>query len=126
VKGCWKTKGKWTDWTAWNECLEPYTNPCGEGRRTRTRDCVGEGVHYKFHCDGEKVEYDCPDANCEAITTTGKWTDWTAWSECSKPYIKPCGKGISLRTRMCLGDRVNTSHTYDINCEGEYAEYLSN
>ena len=49
--------------------MEPYTHPCGEGRKTRTRDCVGEGVHYKFHCDGEKVEYDCPDANCEAITT---------------------------------------------------------
>ena len=52
----------WTDWTAWS----------GEGRRTRTRDCVGEGVHDNLHCDGEKVEYDCPDANCEAITTTGE------------------------------------------------------
>ncbi|XP_074627228.1 uncharacterized protein LOC141885237 isoform X4 [Acropora palmata] len=85
--------GDWSGWNAWSPC----SVTCGNGRQERTRKCNDPVPEYggKF-CEGPAREFH----NCEEDDCPGFWSDWSAWSACSKT----CGVGGRRdRTRTCQG-----------------------
>lgn len=52
--------GKWGDWTNWTEC----SVTCGDGKKTRSRDC-SPPTHGGKDCEGEPTETeDCKNDDC--------------------------------------------------------------
>ena len=78
---------KWGPWKNWCPC----SVSCGNGRRTRSRDCIGADPGHE-NCQGENMEFaDCNNGPCP------EWGNWGSWSECSVD----CGVGKETRTRIC-------------------------
>ncbi|CAG5111539.1 Oidioi.mRNA.OKI2018_I69.chr2.g5840.t1.cds [Oikopleura dioica] len=76
---------EWSQWSDFSECGVT----CGNGKRSRTRECVGE----IGECPGEGIEFqDCFRGLCP------KWAQWEDWSACTKS----CGTGAKSRVRECL------------------------
>ena len=93
---------EWSFWSKWSTC----TKTCGVGVRNRSRYCNGPA------CPGPKNQQQkcgwkiCPTFPPETTTTedpngnpdAAQYSRWSAWSTCTKP----CGGGMSYRTRNCL------------------------
>ncbi|XP_028403035.1 uncharacterized protein LOC114525803 isoform X3 [Dendronephthya gigantea] len=78
------------EWSAWSSC----SVTCGPGKKTRARKCSMADPGDSF-CKGDTNETaDCNDAHCPV---DGGFSDWTAWSSCSKT----CGTGLEKTMRSC-------------------------
>ena len=77
----------WSSWSPWSSC----SVTCGEGRRTRGRDC--SPLTRGQTCEGE----DSQEERCGQPCST--WSPWSAWSQCSTS----CGPGRRTRERTCQG-----------------------
>ncbi|XP_052832006.1 SCO-spondin isoform X2 [Octopus bimaculoides] len=85
--------GEWDEWSSWAPC----STSCGNGRQKRVRICLPN----RTHCDGNRKEVKhCMERNCtqgKFVSTGGRWTQWTEWSNCSVA----CGSGQQKRRRTC-------------------------
>uniref|UniRef100_UPI00193A61B8 uncharacterized protein LOC120335429 n=1 Tax=Styela clava TaxID=7725 RepID=UPI00193A61B8 len=90
----------WMEWSSWSGC----SVTCGEnGRRTRTRFCVG-GDETNDGCDGPSTDSEsCNELDCPF------WSEWTAFTECDVT----CGGGKRSHTRICLNGKAG-----DVGCVG--------
>ncbi|KAL7301189.1 hypothetical protein TKK_0006159 [Trichogramma kaykai] len=96
----------WNDWSPWSACSQT----CGGGIQYRMKNCDTST------CEGPMTESrPCNTKPCrltfsqqtdssleiteQSATTTGQWSCWTDWTECSAV----CGFGLRSRTRVCLG-----------------------
>jgi len=95
--------GTWSQWSSWSKC----DRSCGGGIKRRTRDCPkGEGECYAPMDKPKEQERSCNE-KIECPTEPGEsnklgnvmWTDWSAWSDCSKS----CGPGTQKAQRYCKG-----------------------
>ena len=77
----------WSSWSPWSSC----SVTCGEGRRSRGRDC--SPLTRGQTCDGEDSEEERCGQPCSA------WSPWSPWSQCSTS----CGPGRRTRERTCQG-----------------------
>jgi len=84
--------GGWSAYSAWSSC----SKPCGGGEQSRTRTCTNPAPqHGGKDCVGDAKETrKCNESPC---AVDGGWTDYSAWSACSKT----CGGGVQTRTRTC-------------------------
>ena len=88
--GCSKEKCPfWSDWSAYSDC----SVTCGDGRKTRTRECIN-GQPGILGCQfGETIDQiPCSKAKCSF------WSSWFAYGDCSVT----CGDGTRIRTRECI------------------------
>jgi len=99
--------GKWSEWTDWSQC----TVSCGGGTSQRSRTCK-PAENGGIDCVGDSVE--TRDCNTQVCPKDGTWSDWSPWSQCSRP----CGGGSQSRTRTCLY-RAGTGS----DCVGDNIEY---
>ncbi|XP_063677760.1 sushi, von Willebrand factor type A, EGF and pentraxin domain-containing protein 1-like [Bolinopsis microptera] len=87
-----KCRGIWSDWGKWRGlCSESCS-----GHRTRTRDCVNNGLFYCGDptCSGDDTQRE----RCGGDRTNGGWSEW------SVPECRYCGQK-RLRTRKCDSPR---------------------
>ncbi|XP_034974876.2 adhesion G protein-coupled receptor B2 [Zootoca vivipara] len=82
--------GLWEDWSPWSLC----TMTCGQGSRTRMRQCVAP-QHGGKACKGPEVQN--KSCNIALCPVEGQWLDWGSWSRCSVS----CSNGTQQRTRKC-------------------------
>ena len=102
--GC--KREQWTQWSSWSNC----SKPCGIGRQSRTRDCIGE--YGRTKCEGFTKNWRvCNTHSCES-----QWSEWGSWSPCSvtcsfghqrrsretKCERSPCQKQIESVVRVCV------------------------
>lgn len=92
----------------WSDC----TVTCGSGQRSRTRSCPIP----KACTPGSEYENDPQPCSPNACPS---WSEWTAWSTCSKT----CGQGNRQRKRTCspvpdgcLGSGENVEPCFDKPC----------
>ncbi|CAF1196928.1 unnamed protein product, partial [Didymodactylos carnosus] len=82
--------GKFADWSEWKSC----SVTCGEGYRSRKRQCLQDGVETLTHnCIGKDLEIQ----PCN-ITTCPMYGPWSSWTPCSTF----CGIGSKQRNRSCV------------------------
>jgi len=95
---------KWSEWTSWSDC----SSTCGEGLRTKFRECLNGGVG-DGECQGSLAEVvKC--VNPEPCQAEVKWEQWGDWSECSVTS----GLGTYERFRDCKG-----ANPGDAECPGD-------
>lgn len=84
--------GGFTNWANFTEC----TRTCGNGTKFRFRNCTNPIPKYSGrNCTGPyKERVFCNSFPCPI---DGGYTEWTDFSNCSKP----CGNGTKYRTRNC-------------------------
>lgn len=84
--------GGFSEWSNFSEC----SRPCGVGLRNRTRHCTNpEPMHGGRDCRGEQIEFKV--CNVFPCPVHGDYTQWSAFSTCSKT----CDSGTMKRTRNC-------------------------
>merc|ERR1711881_269332 len=84
---------------------------CGDGTKTRTRTCSNPApAHGGDDCTGNAADSDsCNEKKCPI---DGKWSDYGAFTDCSKS----CGGGTQSKSRTC----TNPAPQFDgKDCEGE-------
>ncbi|RUS74602.1 hypothetical protein EGW08_017644, partial [Elysia chlorotica] len=102
--------GGYSEWSPWGAC----SSSCGRGERLRTRTCdspaPGNGGR---DCVGPSTEY----ATCtmELCPVDGRFSEWSAWSECSKT----CGQAVKKRVRECIQPSHGGRH-----CRGDTVELM--
>ena len=98
----------WSTWSKYSDC----TVTCGDGVKTRTRECIN-GSAGSPGCEiGETFEQiSCRKEKCAF------WSAWSEYRECSVT----CGDGISTRTRECINGSAG-HHGCEI---GETIEQIS-
>eukprot|EP00105_Crassostrea_gigas_P008141 XP_011422609.1 PREDICTED: SCO-spondin [Crassostrea gigas] len=105
---CNDVYGVWQLWTSWK--VVQVNNVY---KRQRTRDCAST------ECAGDPVEEEpCTGTLCAGGVQSpvdGGFTDWAAWSSCSKT----CGGGTSERVRSC--SQPTPAHGGK-NCTGDSSE----
>ncbi|KAL5252397.1 hypothetical protein ACHWQZ_G015236 [Mnemiopsis leidyi] len=87
-----KCRGIWSDWGRW----QGHCSDSCSGNRTRTRQCVNNGLFYCGDpaCEGEHSQ----EESCGGQRTNGGWSEW------SVPECRYCGQK-RLRTRKCNSPR---------------------
>ncbi|XP_076806101.1 uncharacterized protein LOC143449687 isoform X2 [Clavelina lepadiformis] len=80
----------WGKWGSWVSC----SSSCGDGVRSRSRECIGDFPLQYCAPGSRKEEEGCNLGEC------ARWGDWSPWTECSAT----CGPGSRIRSRKCLGD----------------------
>jgi hypothetical protein len=90
--------GGWSEWTDWTACTEL----CGGGTRNRTRECNNPLPAYEGKdCEGSNIAQEaCNEGPCPI---NGGWSDWSAWSACSKT----CGGGVQYSRRTCSNPKAD-------------------
>ncbi|CAF5216381.1 unnamed protein product, partial [Rotaria magnacalcarata] len=83
--------GTWGSWTIWAPC----SGTCGNGTRSRFRNCSGE-YNGGNPCVGSTLQYDTCNTNV-TCPTDGGWSSYTTFGPCSAT----CGNGTQVRTRNC-------------------------
>lgn len=86
--------GNWSPWSSWSPCSQS----CGSGgKQSRTRSCTNPAPKNGGRsCSGQASESRiCGRRTCPV----GQFTEWSNWSPCSVT----CGRGVTQRTRQCLG-----------------------
>ncbi|CAG5109987.1 Oidioi.mRNA.OKI2018_I69.chr2.g4444.t2.cds [Oikopleura dioica] len=81
------------DWMPWSEC----SATCGDGSRSRSRDCVcpdGKSPDECGGCGDELLSEDEP-CNNGVCPSACVWDGWSTWSECTAS----CGPGNQIRKR---------------------------
>ncbi|GFN88312.1 hemicentin-1, partial [Plakobranchus ocellatus] len=126
--------GNWSPWGLWGDC----SLTCGGGQRRRFRSCSNpppSGSGQPCPGSGEETET-CNDQGCPV---DGRFSEWTAWSDCSKT----CGQAVKERYRQCIepsnggrrcrGDTVEVMDcnleacsTVPIKAEGNLIGYVNN
>ena len=70
------------------------------------------------HCKDMKVRYCC------AKELRAQWSEWGAWSDCTKP----CGCGYTTRKKQCVQSRYRKAQSalyklaYNPTCHGDDTE----
>ena len=77
-----------SEWSSWTDC----SKTCGGGTKTRTRKIETPSANGGVACSSTFEEQAC---NTQACATDCKMSEWTPWTECTKP----CGGGKQQRTR---------------------------
>lgn len=86
--------GGYTQWSNYSEC----TKSCGIGEQVRYRNCTNPiPRHGGKTCDVLGPPMQVRVCNTHPCPIHGGYTEWTNFTECSKP----CGNGTSNRTRTC-------------------------
>eukprot|EP00058_Branchiostoma_floridae_P004974 XP_002590462.1 hypothetical protein BRAFLDRAFT_124564 [Branchiostoma floridae] len=86
----------WSTWSAYSPCSQS----CGDGVRTRTRQCHHVDGSPSIECEGaagkalQTQEIACDLDHCPVH---GGWTSWEAWGACSQS----CGAAVQQRVRSC-------------------------
>ena len=84
--------GGFSDWSNFGEC----TRSCGVGLKNRTRHCTNpEPKHGGDYCIGLFIDFEV--CNVLPCPIDGGYTQWSAFSACSKS----CANGTMKRTRNC-------------------------
>ncbi|XP_068740870.1 A disintegrin and metalloproteinase with thrombospondin motifs adt-1-like isoform X2 [Montipora capricornis] len=103
--------GRWSHWAAWSKC----SKTCGNGTLTRLRTCTNPPPKYGGKCVGISMQKKpCIVMSCPV---NGRWSNWQAWSECSKT----CGNGTQIRLRTC----TNPPPKYGGKCVGPNSQTKS-
>ncbi|XP_078487952.1 uncharacterized protein LOC100179634 isoform X3 [Ciona intestinalis] len=78
----------WTHWSTWSGCSED----CGQGNRTRFRNCVN-GLEGQGSCLGPSLLVEtCHQGDCPF------WGEWSPYGSCRVS----CGGGTRMRIRRCF------------------------
>lgn len=96
----------WTLWSGWSIC-DCQGRPCGEGVRTRRRQCYDENSLQQVdesNCDGAGLDSKVCQVPCPF------WGNWAPWTTCSET----CGEGTQMTSRKCFGGSPG-----DFGCEDE-------
>ncbi|KAL4226916.1 hypothetical protein ACF0H5_014894 [Mactra antiquata] len=103
--------GIWSSWNAWHSC----DVTCGGGNRARDRDCFfpPDTPHGNNCTTG--TAHDVEPCNDNLCPVDGTWSDWTAWTKCSKT----CGGGVKFHTRKC---QFPKSVPHGDNCTGDESD----
>ena len=106
--------GGYTEWSEWLPC----SAECGEGKRSRTRDCTNPtpGALGKT-CLEQNLGPGSEEEKCKIkeCPIDGGFTDWSPFAECDKT----CGEGVQKRARSC----TNPPPQYGgKNCDGAAEE----
>ncbi|XP_031556840.1 uncharacterized protein LOC116293538 isoform X2 [Actinia tenebrosa] len=119
--------GGYSPWTRWTEC----SRTCGPGIISRHRTCDNPFPSAGGKdCSNFGPSFDQKPCNMKECPSSGNWTVWSKWSECTRP----CGGGIQFRSRQCnhpgglqycLGERVESSLCNSQHCpvDGNYTEF---
>merc|ERR1712096_174281 len=83
----------WSNWSKFSEC----SKLCGGGFKVRTRQCKSPPGKAGLGCMGASQEV--ASCNTQCCPIMGQYSEWSQWSECSKP----CAGGIQYRSRICDG-----------------------
>ncbi|RDD36819.1 SCO-spondin, partial [Trichoplax sp. H2] len=84
-----QTNGGWSDWSKWSSC----SVTCGSGINTRVRSCTNPAPAANGNdCIGNAIE--TKSCSLDACPVDCKWSQWSAWSNCSHPC-----NGLEYRKR---------------------------
>ncbi|XP_029943604.1 SCO-spondin, partial [Salarias fasciatus] len=114
--GC-MTSCQWSAWSSWSPCGVS----CGLGLQQRYRWGVPSalapaGSVWVRPCPGDSSEARRCSTSCQP---DGAWSEWTAWSDCSKTCFNHVDQvGIRRRFRSCNGSTLWFNHT----CDGDTEE----
>ncbi|XP_015268441.1 PREDICTED: SCO-spondin [Gekko japonicus] len=91
--------GLWAPWAPWSSC----SRSCGTGLQVRRRTCTRRADDVLRHCLGEETQAQ----QCFAVAcpVDGTWTEWTAWSNCTRDC-----RGVVVRRRECLPPQNGGRH----------------
>lgn len=111
VNGDW---GKFSKWSKCPNCVKEKDQGTPV-YSARTRKCDSPApANGGLECQGTaKEEVQCEVQICPI---NGGWSDWSSWSECSKP----CGLSHRMRKRSC--NKPEPKHNGTL-CDGENVEY---
>lgn len=98
----------WSIWGSFTSC----SVTCGEGERTRNRECV-YGREGEVGCEGSSIDVNvCYGARRECEY----WSEWSDYGQCSVT----CDRGTVTRTRECINGRPG-----DLGCPGSDFEAMA-
>ncbi|XP_076109282.1 thrombospondin-2-like [Mytilus galloprovincialis] len=80
----------WSQWTPWTCSVT-----CGNGIKTRTRNCLSSSCYGTIGFGKQLVQSSCFTIACPAVD--GNWGPWGIFEPCSVT----CGTGLQNRSRIC-------------------------
>lgn len=98
----------WSHWSCWNKC----SVTCDTGLRFRSRNCTSPPNEQcaAVNCPGNPSSSE--ECNARCCPQVGSWSNWSAWTACSKT----CGcDGYKLRSRTCTNPSPSCGGH---NCDG--------
>mmetsp|Transcript_47660 Transcript_47660/g.87608 ORF Transcript_47660/g.87608 Transcript_47660/m.87608 type:complete len:730 (+) Transcript_47660:57-2246(+) len=98
-----------SDWAEWSAC----SAPCGGGTMSRARTVTHHGAIASCSTDSALEQHSsCNVAACDVDCTL---SDWTPWSECSRPcrFDETSGVGQQSRTKVVAEPTVGEGHCPD-------------
>jgi hypothetical protein len=93
--------GVLSEWSEWSSC----SKECGSGTQTRTRTYT-EPQYGGAHAEGYQILSESRSCNTQMCPIPGVLSEWSEWSECSKP----CKSGTQFRTRTYTEPQYGGAH----------------